>query len=62
MLGPTFLLPDNVSPPELIQEQQLDYYFCKLFESVLPSDEIQNVAHGYFFTGWDAGEEVDSTW
>lgn len=42
VLGPTFLVTDNlsVSPPELIQEQQLDSSLSKLFESVLSSEEI----------------------
>ncbi|CAM4661246.1 unnamed protein product [Leuciscus chuanchicus] len=45
-----FSLPDDfsVSPSELLQEQQLDSSLHQLFESVMSSDEIRNVAQGYF--------------
>lgn len=50
VVRPTFSLPDDfsVSLSELIQELQLDSSLQNLFESVMSSDEIRHVAHGYF--------------
>lgn len=48
----------SVSPSELLQEQQLDSSLHQLFESVMSSDEIRNVAHGYFLQDGI----LDSSW
>ncbi len=41
--------PLAVSPHELIQEQQGDPLLKELFDRVLPEDEVNSVASGYFF-------------
>lgn len=49
-IRPTFSLPDDfsVSSSELIKEQKLDSSLHQLFVSVLSSDEMKDVGHGYF--------------